>query len=141
MTKRMELTVCRTIPATAEEVFSVWLNPNSPGGPWFGAERVILNARVDGLFYHSVQHQGRAWAHYGRFIVLDPPHCIEHTWTSEATRGIESTVRLTLDAQSTGTLATLRHTNLPDDEMGRQHEEGWTFVLGAIAARFETRLR
>jgi uncharacterized protein YndB with AHSA1/START domain len=153
MTKRIELTVCRTIPATPDEVFDAWLDvekgrlaqPGSEGaapghgGPWIGASRAIVNATVDGLFYHSVHHAGREWAHYGRFLRLDRGQCIEHTWVSEATRGIESIVTLTLDAQSKGTLVTLRHAQLPDDDMGRQHEEGWTFVLQALADRFAAR--
>jgi uncharacterized protein YndB with AHSA1/START domain len=139
--KRMSLNVSRTIPAAPAEVFDVWLDSKSPGGPWFGAERVILNAVVDGLFYHSVRHEGRNWAHYGRFVRLDRPRVIEHTWMSEATRGIESTVTVTLEPKGDGTLVTLRHTDLPDDDMGRQHEEGWNFVLGAIADRFASRAR
>jgi DNA-binding transcriptional ArsR family regulator len=59
-----DLTVSRTIPATAERVFDVWINPKSPGGPWFGADRVILNPVVDGLFYLAVKHEGRTWPHY-----------------------------------------------------------------------------
>lgn len=47
-------------------MFDVWLDSKSPGSPWFGAERVILNPVVDGVFYHCVRHEGRAWAHYGR---------------------------------------------------------------------------
>ena len=57
----------RVIAAAPEKVFDVWLDPNSAGTPWYGAERVILNAAVDGLFYFSVQYQGRPWAHDGRF--------------------------------------------------------------------------
>jgi len=29
----------------------------------------------------------------------------------------------------------------PDDEMGRRHQEGWGFVLGALADRFASRGR
>jgi uncharacterized protein YndB with AHSA1/START domain len=139
--KRIQLTVSRAIPATPGEVFDVWLDAKSPGGPWFGAQKVILNAEVDGLFYHCVLHEGRTWAHYGRFVRLDRPRVIEHTWMSEATRGIESVVTVTLEPKGDGTLATLRHADLPDDHLGRQHEEGWKFILGAIADRFGSRAR
>ena len=134
--KRFELTVSRTIPASPAEVFDVWLDPKSPGGPWFGPERVILNPVVDGLYYHCVLHEGRTWAHYGRFVRLDRPRVIEHTWMSEATRGLESTVTVTLEPKGNETLLTLRHSDLPDDEMGHQHEEGWKFITSAIADRF-----
>jgi uncharacterized protein YndB with AHSA1/START domain len=139
--KLIEISLSRTIAATPGDVFDVWLDPKSPGGPWFGAERVILNAAVDSLFYHCVLHEGRTWAHYGRFVRLDRPRLIEHTWVSEATRGIESTVTVTLESKGDGTLLTLRHADLPDDDMGRQHQEGWTFVVGSIADRFAPRSR
>ena len=52
--KTFDLTVSRTIPGSADEVFDVWLDPKSPGGLWFGVERAIINPVVDGLFYHAV---------------------------------------------------------------------------------------
>jgi uncharacterized protein YndB with AHSA1/START domain len=137
--KRIEVNVSRVIPAAPDEVFDVWLDPKSPGGPWFGCERVILNPVVDGLFYHSVVHEGKTWAHYGRFVRIDRPRRLEHTWMSEATRGIESTVTVTLEPKGDGTLLTLRHSDLPDDDMGRQHEEGWKSMAGAIADRFASK--
>jgi hypothetical protein len=96
-----------------------------------------LNAAVDGLFYHCVRHEGREWAHYGRFIRLGRPRSIEHTWVSEATRGVESVVTLTFEPRGNETEVTLRHANVPDDAMGRRHEEGWNFVLSMIASRFD----
>jgi uncharacterized protein YndB with AHSA1/START domain len=115
--KTMELTVTRTIPASAADVFDVWIDSTSPGSPWFGTARAIVQPVVDGLFYHSVQFEGHDWAHYGRFIVLDRPRRIEHTWVSEATRGLESVVTLTFEPRGDQTLVQLRHANIPDDEL------------------------
>ena len=98
MMKLTDLTVARTIAAPAEEVFDVWIDPKSPGGPWFGAQHVILNAAVDGLFYLGVQHEGRSW----------------HTWVSEATKGVESVVAVSFEARGDETEVTLRHTGVPD---------------------------
>jgi uncharacterized protein YndB with AHSA1/START domain len=134
--KTTEITVTRSIAATPTEVFDVWLNPKSPGSPWFGTARAVVNPVVDGLFYHSVHFEGHDWAHYGRFIALDKPRQIQHTWVSEATRGLESVVTLTFDPEGKQTVVTLRHTNVPDDEMGRRHAEGWGFVLGGLVERF-----
>ena len=131
--KLTDITVTRTIPAPAEKVFDVWIDPKSPGGPWFGAGRVILNPAVDGLFYHAVKHEGRTWSHYGRFLKTERPHRIEHTWVSEATKGVESVVLFTLEPKGDQTEVKLRHSGVPDDELGLQHKEGWTWILSALA--------
>jgi len=135
--KTFDLTVSRTVRGSAEAVFDVWLDPKSPGGLWFGVEKVIANPVVDGLFYHTVKHEGRLWPHYGRFVRLERGRTIEHTWVSEATRGLESLVTITLERRDAGTEVTLRHTSLPDDEMGHGHKDGWTWFLDMLVQRFD----
>jgi uncharacterized protein YndB with AHSA1/START domain len=135
--KTFDFSVSRTIRASADEVFDVWLDPKSPGGLWFGVERAIVNCAVDGLFCHVVKHEGRLWPHYGRFIRLERGRTIEHTWVSEATRGLETVVTITLTARDGATDITLHHANVPDDEMGQGHKEGWTWYLSTLAERFE----
>jgi uncharacterized protein YndB with AHSA1/START domain len=134
-----DLTLTRTVAAAPAEVYDLWLDPKSPGGPWFGCARLILDARADGLFYSCISHEGRDWAHYGRFVALERPRRIEHTWVSEGTRGLESVVKLTFDPEGKGTKVTLRHTGVPDDPFGRQHGVGWDYLLGAVAERFANR--
>jgi uncharacterized protein YndB with AHSA1/START domain len=132
-----DITVTRTIPAPVEDVFDVWTDPKSPGGPWFGAERIILNPVVDGLFYLVVKHEGRTWPHYGRFLLVERPHKVEYTWVSEGTQGVESIVAVTFEPLAKQkTEVTLRHSGVPDDEMGRRHKEGWTWVLSMLEERF-----
>ena len=135
--KTFDFSISRTVPAPPDEVYDAWLDPKSPGGVWFGVERVIINVAVDGLFYHSVKHEGRSWPHYGRFIRLERGRAIEFTWVSEATRGLESIVTITLTPSNGATDVTLHHANVPDDEMGRGHKEGWTWYLTTLAQRFE----
>jgi uncharacterized protein YndB with AHSA1/START domain len=137
--KTTELTVKRTIRATPAEVYDVWLDAKSPGSPWFGSTRAIVSPVVDGLFYHSVEWDGRSWAHYGRFTALERGKRIQHTWMSEATKGLESIVTVTLEGSGSETDVVLHHANVPDDELGRQHAEGWGFILGSIAERFARR--
>ncbi len=132
----VDLTVSRTIPAQAEDVFDVWMDPNSPGGPWFGTDLKIVNPVVDGVFYIAVKHEGRTWPHYGRFVRIDRPRHVEYTWVSEATKGLASFVAVTFEARGDQTEVTLRHSGVPDDAMGRQHKEGWTWVLSMLAERF-----
>jgi len=128
-----DITVNRTIPAPAEKIYDVWIDPKSPGGPWHGAERVIFNPVVDGLYYLAIKHEGRVWPHYGRFTKLERPRLVEFTWMSEGTKGAESVVTVTLQPRGDQTDVTLRHAGVPDDELGRQHKEGWTWILNALA--------
>lgn len=134
--KLTDITVTRAIPASAENVFDVWMDPKSPGGPWYGSDRTILNPVVDGLFYFAVKHEGRTWPHYGRFLQIERPRRVEYTWVSEATKGVESVVAVTFEPLGEQTEVTLRHSGIPDDEIGRQHQEGWTWVLSMLAERF-----
>ena len=136
--KLTDVTVTRAIPAPAEDVFDVWMDPKSPGGPWFGADRVILDPVVDGLFYLAVKHEGRTWPHYGRFVHIERPNLVEYTWMSEGTQGVESIVSLTFEPRGAETEVTLKHSGVPDDEMGRRHQEGWAWVLSKLAERFSS---
>jgi uncharacterized protein YndB with AHSA1/START domain len=131
-----DLTVSRTIPATPAEIYDVWVDPKSPGSPWFGTAKVILDAKVDGLFFHAMDHEGKRWAHYGRFVALERPQRIEHTWMSEATRGLDTVVTVTLEAKGASTHVTIHHAGVPDDAMGRQHAEGWGFMLSMLEKKF-----
>jgi uncharacterized protein YndB with AHSA1/START domain len=139
--KLTEVSVARTIAAKPHAIFEVYVDPNSPGSPWFGAARLIINVKVDGLFYFLVSHEGKDWAHYGRFLRIDHPSLsgtgvVEYTWMSEATRGAESIVTITFAPLGEETEVTLRHANVPDDEMGRRHADGWTWMLNLLAERF-----
>ena len=134
--KLTDITVTRAIPAPSEQVFDVWMDAESPGGPWFGSDRTIMNPVVDGFFYLAVSHEGRTWPHYGRFLRIERPHRVEYTWVSEATKGLESIVAVSFESRGEQTEVTLRHTGVPDDELGRQHKEGWTWILSMLAERF-----
>ena len=131
-----DLTITRTINASPETIFDIWLDSKRPGGPWFGSKRVIMDPKVDGLFFHAVDHAGRMWAHYGRFIALERGRKIVHTWMSEATKGLETIVTITLSAHGEQTEVTLLHAGVPDDPLGRQHADGWGWMLGMLADKF-----
>jgi uncharacterized protein YndB with AHSA1/START domain len=135
--KTMELELSRTIPASPTEVFDGWLDPEFPGNPWVNSDKLILDARVDGLFYWLFANEnGERKPHYGRFTVVDRPSKVQYTWMSLHTRGLESLVTVTFQIRGEGTLLTLRHENLPDDEHGRGHEKGWGYLLSRFAHPF-----
>ena len=140
-----DLECARQINASPEEVYEVWIDPTCPGSPWFSPQtdhmksKILFTAAVDGLFYHCVSAQGRTWAHYGRFTKLERGKLAEHTWVSEATKGVETLVTTTFEPKDGGTFVTLRHTGVPDDEPGRQQAQGWNWCLSMLADRMASK--
>jgi uncharacterized protein YndB with AHSA1/START domain len=128
----IEIKVERTIPAPPDEVFDGWLNPKIHGNPWNEADKYVLDAKVDGLFYWTL----KGTSHYGRFTQIERPGRIQHTWVSPNTLGEESTVTVTFTEQGDDTLMTLVHSGLPDTDRGRGHEKGWNYFLSIFTEHF-----
>jgi uncharacterized protein YndB with AHSA1/START domain len=132
LTQTLEFKVERTIPAALHEVFDGWLSPRIPGTPWNAAERFALDPKVDGLFYWLL----KGTAHYGRFTEFERPARMQHTWVSPNTLGQESIVTVTFERRGADTLMTLVHSNLPDHELARGHEQGWNYFVGVFLEQF-----
>jgi uncharacterized protein YndB with AHSA1/START domain len=113
----LRITVPRRIEASPEEVFDAWAEPDL-FGRWFEPHRAILRkAAVDELWYWEADHAGRLWAHYCRYL--------------------ESRVTLEMTPSRGATDLVLTHNGLPDDEMGRGHEEGWKHFTGILAEKIK----
>ena len=135
----LSITVPRRIEASPEEVFDAWAEPDL-FTRWFEPHRAIFRkAAVDELWYWEADHAGRLWAHYCRYLRVERPRRLEFAWMSEATRGLESRVAVEMTASGGGTDLVLTHSGLPNDEMGRGHEEGWKKITGILAAKIEGR--
>ncbi len=140
--KTIELNVTRTIPATPAEVFDAWMDTKHPGNPWTDAAKLIFDGRVDGLFYFlTAKTQGESYPHYGRFLAIERNRRLQYGWMSPFTNGLESVVTVTFEKQGDETLVTVNHANLPDDERGRSHDEGWRGVLDAFREPFAAHSR
>ncbi len=131
-TKTLEFKFERTIPAPPGEVYDAWLNPKIPGNPWNAAEKFLLDPKVDGLFYWTL----KGASHYGRFMEIKRPGRIQHTWVSPNTLGQESIVTLTFEKKGVGTLMTLVHSDLPDCEAAKGHQQGWEYFLAIFNEQF-----
>src|SRR3984893_1773283 len=113
-TKTVEIKVERTIPAAPSEVFDAWLDPKVPGTLWHEHDKLILNPKVDGLWYLlTLAHRCDGTPHYGRFIEINRPGRIQHSWMSRNTLGEESMVTATFRKTGQDTLMALVHSGLP----------------------------
>jgi uncharacterized protein YndB with AHSA1/START domain len=131
----LRITVPRRIEASPEEVFAAWAEPEL-FRRWFEPHRAIFRpAAVDELWYWEADHAGRLWAHYCRYVRVERPRLLEFTWMSEATRGLESRVTVEISPSGDGTELVLTHSGLPDDEMGRGHEDGWKGIIGTLGEK------
>lgn len=141
--KTMRVKVERTIEASPSEVFDAWLDPDCKGSPWNGVTKAILQPVVGGLFYRMHLSEGEDYelAHYGRFTILEHPRKMQYTWVSQHTRGLESVVTIEFEERKDATRVVLVHENLPDDEKGRMHEQGWQYYLSQTAEAIAVRSR
>lgn len=130
--KLFELTVSRTIAAAPADVFDAWVDPAKLSA-WFGAARVIMNPVVDGLYYIRMEHEGRTYPHYGRFLRIERPRVVEQTWMSVSTHGLESIVTFSIEPRGQGSEVTIHHSGLPDEKERGNHSDGWTSLLEALA--------
>jgi uncharacterized protein YndB with AHSA1/START domain len=132
-TKTVEVKVERTIPAAPDEVFDAWLDPTIPGTPWHGNEKLIVTPKVDGLWYWR---SPGGTPHYGRFMEMDRPGRVQHSWMSPNTLGMESIVTVTFEAKGEGTLLTLLHSGLPNEAMAKAHGNGWNSIFDKFSNIF-----
>src|SRR6266403_1100394 len=114
----LRITVPRRIEASPEEVFDAWAEP-------------------DLFWYWEADHAGRLWTHYCRYLRVERPRLLEFAWMSEATRGLESRVTTEMTPSRGATELVLTHNGLPDDEMGRGHEDGWKHFTGILAEKIK----
>ena len=73
--KTLSLKVERLIPASPAKVYSNWLNPKTPGNPWYEGDKLIFNPKLNGVFYWYIS----GTPHYGRFTELNRSAKIQNT--------------------------------------------------------------
>jgi len=136
-TDLLRITVPRRFEASPEQVFDAWAEPDL-FERWFEPHRALFRkAAVDELWYWEADHLGRLWAHYCRYVRVERPRLLEFTWMSEATKGLESRVTIELTPSRGGTDLVLTHSGIPNDELGRSHEEGWKHITDALAEKIK----
>ncbi len=132
--KTLTLDLKRVIAGTPGKVFDAWVDPKKACNPWSHGKPVAFEPKVGKVFCVVM---GSAGAHFGRILELAKGRQLKHTWMSCYTHGLESTVTVNFKKHAAGTLVTLRHTGLPNDDDGRCHAGGWGHFLEMLENRFK----
>jgi uncharacterized protein YndB with AHSA1/START domain len=128
-----KIVVRRTIPATVDELFDAWLDPESlaqwmrPGAISRSTARV--DARVGGAFEVVMHYVDGPRRHYGEYRTIERNRKLVFTWHSDATHDTETLVTVDFNVASAGTEIVLTHERMPDHDAGVSHIQGWTLAL------------
>jgi len=142
---RIEIT--RVFSARPEQVFAAWTDPQAltswlcPFGNRLQVEK--LDLRPGGCYAMRMQGtDGRDNLITGEYLVVDPPTCLEFTWSVEflragADRSQEqknSRVRIDLVSEGAGTRLTLTHDRFSTKSAAADHRHGWEDCLEKLSA-------
>jgi uncharacterized protein YndB with AHSA1/START domain len=149
MTTTAAVEVSVHLAATPGDVFRYFTDPVRYV-QWMGSEAEL--EPVPGGTYRVRMPDGFRAA--GTFLQIDPPHRLVFTWgfadadaaqrskheQAEASSGNpmpagSTRVTVTLDAADGGTRLTLRHDDLPNDELRDGHRVAWQTYLPRLALR------
>lgn len=128
--------VTQRIDAPPDVVYS-YLTDSVKWARWQGKEATV-DAIPGGLFVLKMPNGATA---RGQFVELVPDERVVFTWGWVDQPGLppgSSTVEIEITAEDGGSLVTLTHRDLPDEETGL-HEIGWKHYLPRLTATAEGR--
>lgn len=129
----------RLLPASAEEVFAAWTDPELMGR-WLspvGHAEVEVDLRVGGRFRVSMVGEDRRIDHIGEYLEVAPPRRLAFTWASPYTGPEPTVVTVELRPAEDGTELLLIHERLPRDQV-EPHAGGWGRMLDRLAEEVQT---
>jgi uncharacterized protein YndB with AHSA1/START domain len=134
------LTVKRRLKAPPAKVFAAWTDPEKIMR-WMGpgeivAQRVDADARVGGRYRIEMRKpSGEAHNVGGVYREIIPNEKLVFTWSWDPAPGDEpreSLVTVLLKPDDGGTLLTVIHERMPDEEARAGHEGGWNGALDKL---------
>lgn len=136
----LTLTVRKSIPAPASEVFDAWLDPKMLArfmmpGDGMTVPKAETDPKVGGRFTIIMAAGEQEIPHHGIYKAIEPHSRLVFTWESPFSEP-DSTVTLTFTPS--GAAATdieLTHVRFPSEESRANHEGGWTAILDVLAAK------
>ncbi len=135
------LTIKRRLNATPAEVFEAWTDPNLLM-QWFGPENVVtqevsVDARVGGGFrVVMLEDTGERHEVSGTYYEVVANEKLVFSWSWITTPERVSQVTVTFKPDGAGTILTLLHEQLFDEQAVKGHTHGWTGSLAKLEALF-----
>jgi uncharacterized protein YndB with AHSA1/START domain len=130
----------RLLPATPDEVYDEWIDPQSLLD-WMCPRparclKVEADLWVGGRLRIDIEDAGRQFSVFGTYTELDRPNRLAFTWSCSNWQDptVVSQVVVTLVPRGAGqTLMTITHTALPPDLVD-QHLRGWRLIAEQLGA-------
>lgn len=135
------LTIKRRLNATPAEVFEAWTDPKLLM-QWFGPENVVtqevsVDARVGGGFrVVMLEDTGERHEVFGTYYEVVSNEKLVFSWSWITTPERVSQVTVTFKPDGAGTILTLLHEQLFDEQAVKGHTHGWTGSLAKLEALF-----
>lgn len=135
------LTIKRRLNASPAEVYEAWTDPQLLLR-WFGPENVVaqeaqIDPRVDGAYrVVMLEDNGERHEVSGRYLEVVENQRLVFSWSWVTTPERVSRVTVTFKPDGDGTILTLLHEKLFDDQAVRGHTHGWTGSMDKLEAYF-----
>ena len=134
------LVVRKLIPATREEVFAAWTDPESirqwmcPGD--VETTEAQLDVRVGGSYRILMKGKTEDFDHNGVYQVVEPPSKLGFTWISKGTDNQPTLVTVEIFERGKQSELVLTHERFPKAQMVERHKGGWSQIADKLAQRF-----
>ncbi len=140
MTAGPVVRVQRVMPATPEEVFDEWLDPDALA-EWMCPRpsrcvAIIIEPHVGGRVRFDVDDSGHLTLITGRFLDIDRPNLLRFTWSHSgwADPTVTSIVHVAFEPHGDDeTLMSIEHSLLPPEAYD-DHDHGWTLTVEQLVA-------
>ncbi|WP_376988278.1 SRPBCC domain-containing protein [Bosea sp. R86505] len=135
------LTIKRRLNATPAEVFEAWTDPRLLM-QWFGPENVVtqevsVDARIGGGFrVVMLEDTGERHEVSGTYYEVVANEKLVFSWSWITTPERVSQVTVTFKPDGAGTILTLLHEQLFDEQAVKGHTHGWTGSLAKLESLF-----
>ena len=109
---------------SSKDITRWWVRPGV-----FDTREWSGDLRVGGRWQSSGTMRGQPYTLEGRFVEIDAPKTLVHTWERGGTPASSSTVSYSLEPLDDGTRLTLRHSGIESPEVCSRFAAGWETSL------------